>query len=53
MPAPEWAFVLPRHETACTPSLWAAAAMYDVDIDAAVPVQGEEYQGDIYQEETP
>lgn len=47
LPAPEWGFIV-RPETACSESRSTAALMYSVGIDAAVPVEGEELDADIY-----
>jgi hypothetical protein len=50
--APEWAFV-PVTVHACEETTDAAVTMYALGIDAAEPVVGEEFQGDVYQEDLP
>lgn len=47
---PPWAFITvpPRPCVDLRPSAWW---MYTLDVDPAVPVEAEEYDGDIYQEE--
>ena len=50
--APEWAFV-PVTVHACEQTTDAAVTMYAMGVDAAEPVQGEEFQGDGYESEEP